>query len=75
MTLPGMFDAASTMEKKNLLSYWFQREEEGRAVSLFHSRVKVQDKACALTIDYSSFFNAVSLEMVEKLGLPSTPHP
>jgi hypothetical protein len=61
------------MEKKDVLSYWFQREEEGCAEKLFHSRVKIQDKACALTIDRSSFINAVSLEMVEKLELLTVP--
>jgi hypothetical protein len=63
------------MDQKAVLSYSFQREEEGCSESLFHSRVKVQERACALTIDHMSLINAVSLEMVEKLELPITLHP
>ena len=70
-----MIAASYAVEKKNMLTYEFQREEEGLATKLFHSRVKIQDRACALTIDHWSLINAASIEMVEKLGLPRTPHP
>ena len=53
--------------------FWF--EEEGYHVSLFHTKVIVRDRACALTIDHWNSINAASIEMVEKLELPLTPHP
>ena len=56
-----------------MLSYWFQQQEEGRAENLFQTHVIVHDRACMLTIDHMSFINAVSLEMVEKLELPTLP--
>ena len=55
------------------LSYGFQLEEEGRWDVLFHSRVVVQERSCAMTIDHMSLVNAASMEMVEKLDLPMTP--
>jgi hypothetical protein len=63
-----MLDA--TMEEKDVVSHWFQREEEGHAEQLFHTRVIVQERACALTIDQTALINAVSSELVEKLELP-----
>lgn len=57
------------------LSYGFQLEEEGRWDGLFHTRVVVQERSCAMTIDHMSLINAASIEMVEKLNLPMTPHP
>ena len=57
------------------LSYGFQLEEEGRWDGLFHTRVVVQERSCAMTIDHMSLINAASIEMVEKLELPMTPHP
>jgi hypothetical protein len=65
------------MEEKAVFSHWFQREEKGQGERLFHTRVIVQDRACALTIDHMSYINAASLEIVEKLALPTRPlqHP
>ena len=57
------------------LSYGFQLEEEGRWDGLFHTRVVVQERSCAMTIDHMSLINAASIEMVEKLELPMTPRP
>ena len=50
-------------------------EEKGQHDKLFHTKVKVQDRACALTIDHWSTVNVVSLELVQKLNLLKTPHP
>ena len=36
------------------LSYGFQLEEEGRWDGLFHTRVVVQERSCAMTIDHMS---------------------
>jgi hypothetical protein len=61
------------MEEKDVLSHWFQKEEKGHAEQLFHTRVIVQERACALTIDQTALINAVSSELVEKLELPVQP--
>jgi hypothetical protein len=63
------------MEEKDVLSHWFQKEEKGHAEQLFHTRVIVQERACALTIDQTALINAVSSELVEKLELPVQPIP
>jgi hypothetical protein len=52
------------MEDKAVLSHWFQREEQGHAEQLFHTRVIVQEHACALTIDQTALINTVSSELV-----------
>jgi len=65
-----MMASASLLSK---LSYGFQLEEEGRWDGLFHTRVVVQERSCAMTIDHMSLINAASIEMVEKLNLPMTP--
>ena len=57
------------------LSYGFQLEEEGRWDGLFNTRVVIQERSCAMTIDHMSLINAASIEMVEKLELSMTPHP
>ena len=61
------------MKMASKLSYGFQLEEEGRWDGLFHTRVVVQERSCAMTIDHMSLINAVSIEMVEKLDLAVTP--
>jgi hypothetical protein len=63
------------MEEKAVLSHWFQREDQGHAEQLFHTRVIVQEWACALTIDQTALINAVSSELVERLDLPVQPIP
>ena len=57
------------------LSYGFQLEEEGRWDGLFHTRVVVLERSCAMTIDHMSLINAASIEMVEKLELTPRPQP
>jgi hypothetical protein len=66
-----MLDA--TMAEKDVFSHWFQKEEKGHAEQLFHTRVIVQERVCALTIDQTALINAVSSELVEKLELPVQP--
>jgi hypothetical protein len=65
----------ATMEEKAVLSHLFQKEEKGHSEQLFHTRVIVQERACALTIDQTALINAVSSELVEKLELPLQPIP
>ena len=54
------------------LGYGFQFEEEGRWDGIFHTRVVVQERSCAMTIDHMTLINAASIEMVEKLEIPIT---
>jgi hypothetical protein len=63
------------MEAKAVLSSGFQLEEDGQHDKMFHTRVIVLDRACALTIDHQSSINAASIEMVDKLELSTTPLP
>ena len=56
------------------LSYGFQLQEEGRWDGLFHTRVVVKERSCAMTIDHMSLTNTASIEMVEKLEIPITLH-
>ncbi|XP_074283176.1 uncharacterized protein LOC141607722 [Silene latifolia] len=42
---------------------------------IFHTKCQVKDKWCSLIIDGGSCTNVASSEMVEKLKLPTTPHP
>ena len=43
--------------------------------NIFHSRCTVQEKICSIVIDGGSCANVVSVNMVEKLGLPTSNHP
>ena len=54
------------------LSYGFQLEEEGRWDGLFHTRVVVQERSCAMTIDHMTSINVASIEMMDKMELPMT---
>ncbi|XP_074302992.1 uncharacterized protein LOC141637408 [Silene latifolia] len=49
-------------------------ETEQRS-QIFHTKCQVKDKWCSLIIDGGSCTNVASKEMVEKLKLPTTPHP
>jgi hypothetical protein len=57
------------------LSCEFMLEDEAYGAELFHTYCKVDERACATTIDHDSFINAVGIDMVEKLELSTTPHP
>jgi hypothetical protein len=63
------------MEDMAIMSAGFWLEERGYHDKLFHTKTIVRDRACALTIDHWSLINAASIEMVDKLGLPTTLHP
>jgi hypothetical protein len=63
------------MDDMAVMSAGFRLEERGSHDKLFHTKAVVRDRVCALTIDHWSSINVASIEMVEKLGLPRTPHP
>jgi hypothetical protein len=62
------------MEDMAVMSAGFWLEERGYHDKLFHTKMVVCDRACALMIDHWSLINAASIEMVNKLGLPKTLH-
>nr|KYP31528.1 Transposon Ty3-I Gag-Pol polyprotein [Cajanus cajan] len=43
--------------------------------NIFHTRCKILDKACSLTVDSGSCCNCCSIRLVEKLDLTPIPHP
>ncbi|OMP00001.1 reverse transcriptase [Corchorus capsularis] len=49
--------------------------EDWKRKNVFHTRCTCQGKVCMVIIDSGSFENLASVEMVEKLGLKTTPHP
>jgi len=42
---------------------------------MFHSQCTIQDKVCNLIIDGESCSNVASIILIEKLGIPTIPHP
>ena len=63
------------MEDMAIMSAGFRQEERSHHDKMVHTKVVVRARECALTINHWSSINAASLEMVEKLELPRTPHP
>ena len=43
--------------------------------NIFHTRWHIHDKVCSLIIDGGSCTNVASTTLVEKLNLPTKPHP
>jgi hypothetical protein len=60
------------MEDMAVMSAGFWLEERGYHDKLFHTKMVVRDRVCALMINHWSLINAASIEMVNKLGLPKT---
>ncbi|XP_073017830.1 uncharacterized protein [Primulina eburnea] len=57
------------------MSTQVKEEETNQRENLFHTRCFVNGKVCNLIIDGGSCTNVASLEMVEKLSLPTLKHP
>ena len=54
------------------------KEEDNEAMqydNIFHTRCHTGDKMCSVVIDRGSFMNVSSIELVEKLSLPTMKHP
>ena len=49
--------------------------QEEQRLHIFQSRCTIGDKVCSLIIDSGSCANVASSTLVEKLGLPTIPHP
>ena len=48
---------------------------EQQRENIFHTRCHIHDKVCSLIIDGGSCTNVASTTLVEKLNLPTKPHP
>ncbi|XP_073031256.1 uncharacterized protein [Primulina eburnea] len=60
---------------RRIMSTQVKEEETNQRENLFHTRCFVNGKVCNLIIDGGSCTNVASLEMVEKLSLPTLKHP
>jgi len=50
-------------------------KEQSQQEYIFHSRCTIQGKVCSLIIDRGSCTNVASTQLVNKLSLPTVPHP
>ena len=50
-------------------------KEESQREHIFHSKCIIQEKVCSLLIDAGSCTNVTSTHLVDKLSLPTVPHP
>jgi len=50
-------------------------KDESQWEHIFHSRCTIQGKVCSLIIDGGSCTNVASTQLVNKLSLPTIPHP
>ncbi|XP_073061851.1 uncharacterized protein [Primulina eburnea] len=57
------------------MSAQVKEDETNQRENLFHTRCFVNQRVCNLIIDGGSCTNVASVEMVEKLGLPTLKHP
>ncbi|XP_073038070.1 LOW QUALITY PROTEIN: uncharacterized protein [Primulina eburnea] len=60
---------------RRIMSAQVKDEEVNQRENLFHTRCFVNGKVCNVIIDGGSCTNVASVEMVEKLGLPTIKHP
>lgn len=51
-----------------------QMKEESQWENLFHTRCQIQGKVCSMIINGGSSYNTASIELVEKLSLPTIKH-
>ncbi|XP_073031248.1 uncharacterized protein [Primulina eburnea] len=59
---------------RRIMSAQVKDEETSQRENLFHTRCFVNGKVCNVIIDGGSCTNVASVEMVEKLGLPTIKH-
>ncbi|XP_073017829.1 uncharacterized protein [Primulina eburnea] len=59
---------------RRIMSAQVKEDEANQRENLFHTRCFVNQKVCNLIIDGGSCTNVASVEMVEKLGLPTLKH-
>ena len=49
--------------------------QEDQRLNIFQTRCTINNKVCTVIIDSGSCANVASTTLVEKLGLPTAPHP
>ncbi|KAI4347715.1 hypothetical protein L6164_008499 [Bauhinia variegata] len=59
---------------RRALSIQVMENENNQRENLFHTRCQIQDKVCSVIIDGGSCSNVASVELVEKLTLPTFKH-
>ena len=70
----GTDEAEILVVRKALSSFAAPENQEQREV-IFHTRCTVGGKVCSLIIDGGSYTNVASKTLVDKLKLPTVPHP
>ena len=50
-------------------------QEDWRRTNILHTFVKLGDKVCKIIIDSGSCVNAIFINAIKTLGLPTVPHP
>jgi hypothetical protein len=60
---------------QQVLSSQMKKAEQRQYHELFETMFVVKDRACRVIIDSESYNNFVSSDLVEKLELPTKPHP
>ncbi|XP_075499288.1 uncharacterized protein LOC142537678 [Primulina tabacum] len=60
---------------RRIMSAQVKEEETNQRENLFHTRCFVSGKVCNIIKDGGSCTNVASIEMVEKLGIPTLKHP
>jgi hypothetical protein len=68
-------DGLSTEFAKRVLSSQMEKSEQNQFNNLFQTYFIVKEWRCRVMIDGETCNNLASLEMVEKLGLTTKPHP
>ena len=58
-----------------VLSFQMKKAEQNQFNNLFQTYFAVKERRCRIIIDNESYNNLASLELVEKLGLTTRPHP
>ena len=60
---------------QRVLSPQMEKVEQNQLNNLFQTHFVVKDRRCRVIIDGESSRNIASLELVEKIGLTTQPHP
>ncbi|RDX75080.1 hypothetical protein CR513_45084, partial [Mucuna pruriens] len=63
------------VDKQVMLNSPWVESDQSQRENIFHLRCMIQGKCSSILIDKGSSVNVASLRLVEKLCLPTTPHP
>jgi hypothetical protein len=68
-------DKYESLVMQRVLSTQVAQPEQHQRHTLFHTKGVVQERSIRIIIDGGSYNNLASTELVEKLSLPTHPHP